>query len=384
MSRCVTEQDTALARLAQCNPVPPSGVNDAVGGDRPAELLLASIMATPRPAAQGSSTPVMGVGTTGSSGLASHRRASGVAVSVRIALTAAAVAALVLGLVGLPGGTSPAYAYAATPPMLALHPTGRSASALLHTLAGRAALAPASAGTGPYDYLQIQSWSLNSAVAGHQANSTIVPELTRLWSAPDGSGRLNSVPGTASLSHGALTVNQDGPGQDLRPGSDGVARTPRLDLTTLLTAPKVLANQLLVNSGGLSYDPDTVNDPVALQLLRNVLTLHQQQVLSPQVNAALLQVLAAIPGIRGQGNVTDRVGRPGVAVSLDATWGRPYRYVLVFDQTSGALLDHEQIATTIYRAGQPEPLHVHIPAVVQYMAYLTSRHTTTPGSPLHG
>jgi len=384
MSRFVTDQDTALARLAQCNPVPPSKVKDAAGDGRPAELLLASIMATPRPAFPGSSTPVVGAGTTGSSGPASHRRASGVAVSARIALTAAAAAALVLGLVGLPGGTSPAYAYAATPPMLALHPTGRSAGALLHTLAGRAALAPASAGTGPYDYLQIQSWSLNSAVASHQATSTIVPELTQLWSAPDGSGRLSIVPGTATLSHGALTVHQDGAGQDLRPGSVGVARTPRTDPTTLSAAPKVLAKQLLVNSGGLSYDPDTANDPVPLQLLRNVLALHQQQVLSPKVNAALLQVLAAIPGIREQGTVTDRVGRPGVAVSLDTTWGRPYRYILVFDQTSGALLDHEQIATTIYRAGQPEPLHVHIPAVVQYMAYLTSRHTTTPGSPQLG
>lgn len=53
------------------------------------------------------------------------------------------------------------------------------------------------------------------------------------------------------------------------------------------------------------------------------------------VRADILRVLAGLPGLRWRGAVTDRAGRPGVAVSLDAADGM--RQVLIFEPRTGEL-----------------------------------------------
>ena len=64
---------------------------------------------------------------------------------------------------------------------------------------------------------------------------------------------------------------------------------------------------------------------------------------TPEQRAAAYEALARVPGLTLVGEVTDRLGRPGVAVGLDVVDNEPsgffYRYVLVFDPETADLLE---------------------------------------------
>lgn len=83
--------------------------------------------------------------------------------------------------------------------------------------------------------------------------------------------------------------------------------------------------------------------------------------LPPQVQAGLIQALAAQPGVRAIGLVTDPLGRRGVALAaadqattVTGAYGAPaaeqgtyrWRQILIFDQATGALLAQEEALTT--------------------------------------
>jgi hypothetical protein len=67
---------------------------------------------------------------------------------------------------------------------------------------------------------------------------------------------------------------------------------------------------------------------------------------TPEQRAAAYEALARIPGLTLVGEVTDRLGRPGVAVALDVVENEPsdflYRYMLVFDPESADLLEERR------------------------------------------
>jgi hypothetical protein len=64
---------------------------------------------------------------------------------------------------------------------------------------------------------------------------------------------------------------------------------------------------------------------------------------TPEQRAAAYEALARVPGLTLLGEVTDRLGRLGVAVALDILENEPtdhlYRYVLVFDPETADLLE---------------------------------------------
>ncbi len=63
---------------------------------------------------------------------------------------------------------------------------------------------------------------------------------------------------------------------------------------------------------------------------------------TPEQRAAAYEALARVPGLTLVGEVTDRLGRPGVAVGFDYPRQRAdrlYRYVLVFDPETADLLE---------------------------------------------
>ncbi|MDG4790171.1 hypothetical protein O7626_30340 [Micromonospora sp. WMMD1102] len=80
------------------------------------------------------------------------------------------------------------------------------------------------------------------------------------------------------------------------------------------------------------------------------------------VRAAVLRVLAGVTGLRYHERVADRLGRPGIAVSLDRD---NLRYSLIFDPTSGQLLASEQLLID-----QHEYLDVPAGHVVYYTLFL--------------
>jgi hypothetical protein len=67
---------------------------------------------------------------------------------------------------------------------------------------------------------------------------------------------------------------------------------------------------------------------------------------TPEQRAAAYEALARVPGLTLVGEVTDRLGRPGVAVALDAVDNEPtgflFRYVLVFDPKTADLLEERR------------------------------------------
>lgn len=109
-------------------------------------------------------------------------------------------------------------------------------------------------------------------------------------------------------------------------------------------------------------------------------TLADSQPIRPLVEAAILRLLARIPGLIDSGTVSDRDGRAGVAVSLDSGYtGHMIRYTLIFGQGTGELLDAEQTLT-----GDPGKLDVPEGSILAYTTFLASGYvatTTTRPSP---
>jgi hypothetical protein len=108
--------------------------------------------------------------------------------------------------------------------------------------------------------------------------------------------------------------------------------------------------------------------------------LADDQPISPPVEAAMLRLLALTPAVGNSGTVTDRSGRRGVAVSVDSDYtGVEISYTLVFDQSTGRLLESDQTLT-----GDPGKLDVPQGSVLAYTTYLASGYTTNTTSPPTG
>jgi hypothetical protein len=105
--------------------------------------------------------------------------------------------------------------------------------------------------------------------------------------------------------------------------------------------------------------------------------LYNEQPVGPELRAAILRLLATLPGLRYDGTTVDRAGRNGFAISTESDLsGLPTEYLLVFDPATGQLLDSEQILNK--SAGK---LGVPIPSVIAYTVYLDSRRTNDLNTP---
>nr|WP_144298838.1 hypothetical protein [Streptomyces sp. TLI_235] len=267
------------------------------------------------------------------------------AFRLRLAVAAVALAAVVSGaVVAWPGGT-PA-AVAATPPPLAYHlaaDEGRlGAAAELEKIASRAEALPDGPG-GERSHLRWRQWALWTRTDSGGSFSKVVPEEFDLVRSPGGATLkrflLDGGPGSATeqtaeaTMRGAVPETADGLRAWLR------IRTPGID------------------------------EPLgAAQAVHDLVT---QRVLTPRQRAAVLRLLAGLPGMTVTGEVIDRAGRPGIAFSADsAAGGLPTRYTFIVDPQSGQLLGQEQTLTK--SAGK---LNVPVPSVIEYDAYLVSQST---------
>lgn len=242
-------------------------------------------------------------------------------------------------LVVLPPSTVPEGA-APTAPMLHFVAYSRPVSAtdLLRHLSDRAAQQSPARGTGPYEYMQRRGWYLSSA---QTTDGTILGWDTAVtdreqWLAEDGSGRVD--------------ITENGAAQSL-PASPMFSSEDRID-SDAASVP-VLRERLLTEGSGRSTQ----------QWFGAFTDTWTTRIVSPALQAAFLDVLAEQPGIDVLGAVTDRVGREGVAVSTN-TGDR--QLVLVFDEHTGALLDHEQIALTPAATDVP----IALPSTVNYTVWL--------------
>lgn len=97
--------------------------------------------------------------------------------------------------------------------------------------------------------------------------------------------------------------------------------------------PTVLAAQL-----------DTISPRASgpQSVVRAIADIYRDTAPTLQVRAALLHVLARTPGLVMRGQLTDRAGRTGIAVSVDSDT----RDLLIFDPHTGVLLAYEALQLT--------------------------------------
>lgn len=81
---------------------------------------------------------------------------------------------------------------------------------------------------------------------------------------------------------------------------------------------------------------------------KGVSTLYGQYVVPRAIRAAVLRVLADVPGFRWRGQVTDRAGRQGVAVTFDDR-EHDAQSLLIFDPKTGELLADERLTLSPVR-----------------------------------
>lgn len=258
-------------------------------------------------------------------------------------LAAAAFLALAVGLPGGggAGGTLPA----------------------LTRVAEAAAAQPAPSGGLPFQYVERREITLDTTVAGGGAWSVLDSSLNREWIAADGSGLVRrelaapqwAGPGDREaweaagripfLAHGWAPSSEE---RKLPAGHFAEAVYGGPDLSKLPTDPGELAAWLerLVNDP--AADRGAGNGfPVPVKTLTVVAELLDNPLASPELRAALYEAEGLIPGIEYYGNMTDAIGRHGVAVGAESTnSGVPTRYLLIFDPRNSQVLGTEEILRT--------------------------------------
>jgi hypothetical protein len=246
-----------------------------------------------------------------------------------------------------PAGASPGDA--ATAPMLHFVAFNRPVSSreLLMHLAGRAEQQPPARGEGPYEYMQSRGWYLTT----HQTTEGVVfrTEITEIdreqWRAEDGSGRV------ADTENGATQSWDTGP-----------TDFPRTRMDAGGVSAPLLRDRLLADGKGRT----------AAHWFGGIRDAWSSQIVAPALQGAYLSILADRDDIEVLGAVEDRVGRPGIAVSTSAG---DRKLVLILGESTGALLDYEEIATTPAAAEVPIPL----PSTVSYTVWLDTARVVSAG-----
>jgi hypothetical protein len=265
---------------------------------------------------------------------------------------AAAASTLVVAAVALraePNHRPPSGPLLLTPAMLKFSTTpqlGGSAAQWLEATASRVAALASTGSVGRYAYVRTESWNLSTSVSEGVASSRIVPERREQWIANDGSGRIK--------------ITTIGQGSQRQPGSDESFPAGGLSLSWPIgSLPSDKASLERV----LRADHPDDNGPA--ERLIAIADAYRQLPIDPPARAAMLTYLAETRGLTLRGNVTDRLGRPGVGLSVDSDFaGLPTRYTLIFDASDGRLLGYEEMLTT-----SPGALNVKIPAVISYTIF---------------
>ncbi|RCW40219.1 hypothetical protein DFQ14_112100 [Halopolyspora algeriensis] len=280
----------------------------------------------------------------------------------RAVLAGAAATVLVAGgLVWTTAGPNAPEGYAATPPLLEITPPQRDlpAAERLHAIADRAEVSGVPKGApGQTEYIKMENWYLHSQIDNSGTVSVIQPSTFRLWRHADGSGRsvIRAQPPQFRSEAGREKWAGDTSGSERVHRWGAGERTYYWD-----ERPPVDADAL---RRWLRQRPSGQTEP--LRTFSAITDLLRNRVLLPQERAAVLRVLAELPGMRYNGTTRDRAGRPGRAFSLESDGsGLPTRYTFILGPDNGRFLGYEEMLTT--SAGK---LNVPIPSVISYSIFL--------------
>jgi hypothetical protein len=286
------------------------------------------------------------------------RRAIGIAAAVAMLAGVATV-----GEIWVDNAT---VATASTPPVLqhksAAEALGDSAS-VLRELASRAEVQGRDVGDGELSYIKTSGWYLGTRVDGDNVKSAVFTTTTETWRHPDGSGRQKT------------TVDYDEPsGLSMRNRLKNKLSEWRAEEHDDIVGPGSIAamySQEPSTDAGILRRQIAESHPENLgvtEVLVGVGDLYRERPLDGAQRAAVLRMLAEERDLYFLGEIKDRLGRPGLGFAADSTGpGLPTRYEVMFDPSSGQLLDAEQILTSSAGA-----LNVPIPSVLSYTLFENS------------
>ncbi|MCP2323568.1 hypothetical protein HDA40_002075 [Hamadaea flava] len=91
-----------------------------------------------------------------------------------------------------------------------------------------------------------------------------------------------------------------------------------------------------------------------------IMAMLREHHLNQQQQAAVLTILADMPGIKYRGTTTDRAGRTGMAFSLDSTLtdGSTITDLLIVDPDDGSILGYDKVLTTPAPGSRLDPITV--------------------------
>ncbi|HEY9475917.1 MAG TPA: CU044_5270 family protein [Mycobacteriales bacterium] len=263
----------------------------------------------------------------------------------RVLVAAGIVAVAAVGSIVVVPHLNEPTAFAETAPALQYLPGAPKGTArdLLTELAARAQAQPPAPGSGPYHYVHTRSWSLGTGMTTEMKLLWWRIEKTEReqWSGSDGSGRILVRGERPEMSFD----------KNLRPGE--------LDGSILAGSPEALQAKLAAQN--------------PRRTAAGWFNMWNTQVVSPELQSALLRNLAAQPGLTVPGMTTDRAGREGIAFSaVDSDETPVMRYVMVLDPNTGMLLDFEKIALENF-----EDIPMKTPATTGYTVWLGTGYTAS-------
>ncbi|MBM0275611.1 CU044_5270 family protein [Micromonospora tarensis] len=217
-----------------------------------------------------------------------------------------------------------AYQFAADPP---------AAGPRLRALADTVVNAGYDNRSGRYMYHHTKVWGDPVMTSADGRHHVAFADETKVWQAADGTGYQVDTqlepqyPDQESRDYWQRA-------HETRPGPAGTPAPtliplPPMEVRPPSADPSELRELLKVEYGGGAAS-------------KEVSTLYARYVVPRATRAEILRVLADVPGFRWRGQVTDRAGRKGVAVTFDDR-DHAAQSLLVFAPKTGELLAHERL-----------------------------------------
>ncbi|GAB3948011.1 CU044_5270 family protein [Micromonospora vulcania] len=194
---------------------------------------------------------------------------------------------------------------------------------------------------GRYTYHHTKAWGGSVMSSDDGRHQVAFVDETKVWRAADGTGRQANkqlepqYPDQASRDYWQRELAKHRTGT----GTPAPSAFP----LPILAVPALPADR-----SGLRDLLKVVHGAGATS--KQVNTVYGDYAVPRQTRAEILRVLADVPGFRWRGQVTDRVGRRGVAITFDDR-EHDQQNLLIFDPKTGGLLAHEMLTFAPVRLG---------------------------------
>lgn len=215
----------------------------------------------------------------------------------------------------------------------------RDAGSELRALASRLVNAEYDNRTGRYMYHHTKTWGDPVMTSPDGRHHVAFADDTKVWQAADGTGRQVTIqlepqyPDQESRDYWQRNLKPKA-AASATPAPDSILLPP-MDLAPLPSGQAQLNELLKVRFG-------------AAAVSKEVSTVYGRYVVPRQTRAEILRILADVPGFLWRGQVTDRAGRKGVAITFDDR-EHDAQSLLIFDPNTGELLAHERLTLSPVR-----------------------------------